>query len=191
MRKTTLTLLLIGIASAAALAGVKTESAGDPSFDFKTLKTWAWSESPGDFKVWVSSQTKPEPIKQRFEPMIFRVVNDELPKRGFPRAAEGAAPDFFVTYWALITTGMSAQTMGQFLPAVANWGIPPFVPSTQSFSVYPEGSLVLDITSAATKNVVWRGLAQSEMSLDRPDTEREKRLRDAVRDLLKKFPPKK
>jgi len=191
MHKSVAVLLLAVVCATAVLtAKVKIQSQGDPKFDFKTLKTWKWSATPGDVKVWVSSQSDPAPIKKRFEPVVLQAVANELQKRGFTDAGAGT-PDFFVTYWMLITAQMTSQEMGQFLPSVAYWGIPPFAPQTTSFSVYPEGAFVLDVTSRATQNVVWRGLAQARIDLDNSDKKREENLRDAIGDLLEKFPPKK
>jgi hypothetical protein len=38
---------------------------------------------------------------------------------------------------------------------------------------------------------MWRGVAQAEMHREKPQPEREKRVRDAITDILKQFPPKK
>jgi hypothetical protein len=51
-----------------------------------------------------------------------------------------------------------------------------------------KGSLVLDL--AAGGNVVWRGVAEANIAFDADDKKREKLLREGVRDLLKRFPPK-
>ena len=51
-----------------------------------------------------------------------------------------------------------------------------------------QGSLVLDVTK--NKTVIWRGVAQAKISLDSTDQKREQKVREGVRDLLKKFPPK-
>ena len=69
------------------------------------------------------------------------------------------------------------------------WGIPPFAPATQSMKVMNKGSLVLD--AAANDVVVWRGLAEAKIKMDIDDKQREALLREAVRDLVKEFPPKK
>jgi hypothetical protein len=87
-----------------------------------------------------------------------------------------------------MTTSMSAQTMGQFVPTVPEWGIPPFLPATQSLEMYNQGSLVLDMS--AKDDIVWRGMAQAKLSPDADDRKRESLLREAVTNLLKKFPPK-
>jgi hypothetical protein len=50
------------------------------------------------------------------------------------------------------------------------------------------GSLVLDLS--AKDAVVWRGVAQAKISFDIDDKKREALLREGVRDLLKRYPPK-
>jgi hypothetical protein len=182
--------LLLGSATA-VLVAAKVQSQRDEKFDFSRLKTWSWNPSaPGDVKVWVSAESKSEPVKRRYEPMIMQAVEDELTRRGYTRAA-GAQPDFNVTYYALVTVGSSTQQMGQFLPPVAQWGLPLFTPQTTSLSVYPLGSLVLDVASPDPSNVVWRGIVQAEIDTDRSDAQRAVRIRNVVRDLLSKLPRKK
>ena len=41
------------------------------------------------------------------------------------------------------------------------------------------------------KSVVWRGVAQAEVDLEKKPEERRVRLEKAVHDMLKEFPPKK
>jgi hypothetical protein len=93
-----------------------------------------------------------------------------------------------VTYYLLLTTTASAQTMGQFLPATTGWGLPPFAPATQSLEIMNQGSLVIDMSAAG--EVIWRGLAQAKIKTDSDNKRREELLREAVRDLLRRFPPK-
>jgi hypothetical protein len=47
------------------------------------------------------------------------------------------------------------------------------------------------VTAPAQQKLVWRGTAARKIQIDRPDEERRKVLDDAIRELLKKFPPKK
>jgi hypothetical protein len=51
------------------------------------------------------------------------------------------------------------------------------------------GSLVLDMT--ARDVIVWRGVANAKIKRETEDPNREELIREAVRDLLKSFPPKK
>ena len=100
-----------------------------------------------------------------------------------------ARPDIFVTYYLLLTNSVTAQTMGQFLPGQTAWGLPPFQQSTQSLEIMNQGSLVIDL--AAKGNVVWRGVAQAKIKFGIDAKKRESLLREAVHDLLRRFPPKK
>ena len=48
------------------------------------------------------------------------------------------------------------------------------------------GSLVIDLT--AKQKIVWRGVAQAKLKIGAEQKKRESTLREAVRDLLKKYP---
>ena len=97
-------------------------------------------------------------------------------------------PDIAVTYYLLLTTGFSEQQMGQFLPSVPEWGIPPFPPATQALQAMNLGSLVLDLS--AKQDIVWRGVASAKLKMGTEPKKRQSLLREAVRDLLKKYPPR-
>ena len=128
----------------------------------------------------------PDAARQSAEPIIVDAVAKEMAKRGLT-AATGTA-DLTVTYYLLLTTTMSAQTMGQFLPATVAWGLPPFDQATQSIKMMNRGSLVLDLSKGGT--VVWRGLAQADIKFDADAKKRETLIREGIRDLLAKYPVK-
>jgi hypothetical protein len=133
-----------------------------------------------------TQQDDPESMRRRAEPIIVDAVTTTIAKKGLQPTT--AAPDLTVTYYLLLSTSMSAQTVGQFLPATTGWGLPPFEQATQSLKMMNRGSLVLDLSGKG--NVVWRGLAQADIKFDADENKRESLLREAVRDLLAKFPPK-
>jgi hypothetical protein len=187
MKRMLAIVVLVGLGAAVLIAGPKVQVQADPKFDFSRLKTWSWSQSgAGDVKVWVSAESKSEPVKRQYEPVIMKAVEDEMSRRGFSRASS-AAPDFNVTYYVLVTVGSASQQMGQFLPAVAQWGLPPFAPQTTALRVYPKGTLVLDIATDPG-GVVWRGVTQAEIDMERTEAERATRIRERVRDVVAKFP---
>jgi hypothetical protein len=49
---------------------------------------------------------------------------------------------------------------------------------------------VLDIGAPDPSHVVWRGVAQAEVELDKTEAERSVRLRNVIRDLVAKLPRK-
>lgn len=163
----------------------------DEEFAFLGLRTWAWHpDGKGDVKTLVTADDKSELVRQRFEPIIVPAVEEELPKRGFVLAS-GTAPDLYVNYYILVTAGSSSQQMGQFLPAVPEWGLPAMSGAATSFRAFAVGSVVIDIIAPSLKSVVWRGVAQAELDLEEKVADRQKRVRVAIHDILAKFPPKK
>jgi hypothetical protein len=161
----------------------------DKTFSFAGLHTWMWHpDGAGDVRLAVSSQDDPKRVAARVDPVIVPAIEREMTARGFARADDA---DVYIHYYVLATVQQSAQYHGQFLPAVPDWGVPPFTPSTSALSIYPVGTLIIDVTSPAAGKIVWRGAAEREIDVERPDNERRKTLEQAIRDLLRKFPPKK
>ena len=178
----------VGLTVQVSLSAMTVRVGFDKAFDFTPVRTWAWNpKGAGDVIMGRTPDHKPEAMKRQAEPWIRDAVATEMANRKLQQAT--AEPDVTITYYLLMTTGTSAQTMGQFLPATTAWGLPPFAPATQSLTVMNQGSLVLDLS--AKGNVIWRGVAQAQIKLDADDKKREALLREGVRDLLRRFPPKK
>jgi len=178
------------LAAGVALAGIDVHVENSPTFDFTTLKTWTMNPNGAGNAVRIISADDKDSteLKKNWETKVLPIVQEGFVKRGFPKAT--GEPDFYVTCYVLVTAGSSSQQMGQFLSPVPEWGLPYFAPSTTALSVFPQGSLMLDIAPRATNEVVWRGVAQAELKWDDSEARRAQHVRDAVQDLLKKFPPK-
>jgi hypothetical protein len=171
--------------AAPAVFAVDVKIDHDKAFDFKGVQTWTWSAMPGDVKMARTQQDDPEAMRKLAEPLIMSAVESEMMKRGLKQTPD--AP-LRVTYYLLLSISQSAQTVGQFLPAVTQWGVPPYAPATQSLELMNYGSLVLDMT--AKDVIVWRGVANAKIKFEADDSKREELIREAVRDLLRRFPPK-
>jgi hypothetical protein len=181
------TAALIALATGDVLARVKVQVEFDKSFDFTGVTTWDWDPAVrGEVMMARTAHDNADAMKQRAEPIILDAVATEMPRRRMTRAA--ADPHVTVRYFLLLTTNMSAQTVGQFLPGTTAWAVPPFAQATQSLEMQNQGSLVLDISAKGA--VVWRGVAQTNIKLDATSEKRESLIREGVRDLLRRFPPK-
>ena len=88
------------------------------------------------------------------------------------------------------SVGFNTQQFGQFLPAVPEWGIPPFAGGNQAYEIISTGSIVLDLISTSAKRIIWRGIAQAEVDPSRDPHARQELLREAIHDMLTHFPPK-
>ena len=190
MIKRTLAAIAIGAAvivlAEPALARVDVKIDFDKSFNFKAVRTWRFDPAGnGEVKMARTQKDDPDAVKAVAEPIIVDSVNTEMERLKLQKAD---APDLIVRYFLLLSTDQTAQTLGQFLPGTVSWGLPPFQQTTQSLKIMNQGALVIDL--AAGGNVVWRGVAQSRLKPDTDFKKREATLREAVRDLLRRFPPK-
>jgi hypothetical protein len=172
-------------------AKIKTQAQGDPEFDFRPVKTWAWDPAGGgDVLLARAADDDPAVVKRRVDPVITAAVERELAGRGLTLVTTGS-PDIRMHYYLLVTVGFDTQTMGQFLPAVPLWGVPPFAPATSSLNIIQRGSIVLDAVSTSLARVVWRGVSQTDIDKIKNDAERDRLINESVRDLVKKLPLKK
>jgi hypothetical protein len=177
--------ILFAVRSLSAGVDVKTEF--DRAFDFSSVRTWGWSsDRPGEVRMARTKDDDPEAMHARVHPIIADAVIGEMARRGLQHTA--STPDVAIAYYLLLTNTLSSQTVGQFIPATPEWGLPPFPPATQSLRVMNEGALVLDVSVAG--RVIWRGVANAKIKLDADDKRREALIREAVRDLLRRFPPR-
>ena len=176
-------------ALSAAKINVKVQS--DPKFDGAGLRTWAWAtDGPGQVIMARSSKDDPAPIQKTFGPTIEDAIGKELGLRGIT-SADVSRADLHAHYYLLISVGFNTQQFGQFLPAVPEWGIPPFTGGNQAYEIISTGSVVLDLISTSAKRIVWRGIAQSELESERTDEQRHARIREAMHTLLQKYPKQK
>jgi uncharacterized protein DUF4136 len=186
-------LAIAGIVTAARPEAAKTDITVDfdKTFSFAPLRSWAWHpDGAGDVRMAVSSSDDASRVAKRVDPVIVPTIEREMAARGFTKA--DSAADLYVHYYVLATVNQSSQTMGQFVPAVPEWGLPPFAPMTTALSIYPVGTLIIDVTSPARQAIVWRGAAKRKIDLEKPDNERRAVLERAIRDLIQKLPqPKK
>jgi hypothetical protein len=186
-----LIVLLANVAAVIAAPKVKIRTQVDKTFSFKNLRTWDWhADGAGEVKL-MTTQMDMERSKQvhaTLDPIITKAVEKELSARGFERKPGGA--DFIVNYYVLTVPGTASNEMGQFLPSVNEYGLPPIPRATTMLRAFERGSLVLDVTSPALKSVVWRGIAETEVDRELPDDVRRARLEKAIQDIVKKLPTK-
>ena len=155
------TLVLLGAVVASAV-----ERNYDESFDFTAVKSFAWVEKPG----WE--------VNPRADRRIRGAVESALAGKGLMMTAAADA-DLLLDYRAAVRDRLRVDETwrGRRLrgPVVRVWDV----------TSYAEGTLLLDMLTASDRELVWRGIISGAIS---PETA-EKRIKQAVDKLLKKFPP--
>jgi hypothetical protein len=169
----------IALLTASACAPFHVQSDWDPQADFSTLRTWDWldqaEEEPG------------HPLLQSplLHDRIRRAVEDELARRGHPKAVD-AAPDFRVGYHLSLEQKLDVYTIdrtygyGRF----GTWTYP-----ETYVDEYQEGTLILDVVDARRRKLAWRGWASRPIYEQPSPEESERNVREAVAAILAKFPP--
>jgi hypothetical protein len=174
-----------------AAAGTDITIDYDKTFSFAGLSTWAWHpEGAGDVRLALTADDDPKRVAARIEPVILPATERQLASRKFTKAPAPDGAHVWLHYYALLTLKDFAQVHGQFLPAVPDWGIPPFAASTSAIGVYPVGTIIMDITVPSRGEIVWRGAARREVNFETSDQKRREVIERAIRDMFKDFPPK-
>jgi hypothetical protein len=187
----------LGVIAMAAARGGRVAAADtditieyDKQFSFEGLNTWAWHPGgAGDVRLALTSDDDPKRVAARIEPVILPATEKVLASRKITKVAVDRA-QLLLHYYALLTLKDFAQVHGQFLPALPEWGIPPFASSTSAIGVFPVGTIVIDITVPGRDTIVWRGAARREVNFETSDQKRREVIERAIRDLFKEFPPK-
>ncbi len=182
--------LALVVSTAVVASGIKIKTQHDKEFKWGGPTTYAWHPTGAGDVMLLVADGKAGDIKQRLEPMVVQAVDNGMKQRGFTKDTSGQAA-FYVYYYVLIGVGTDAQQMGQFVPAVPNWGLPPLPGATQSIETYEKGSLVIDVTAVKLGTVVWRGIAEAQVDRAKTDAQRQQRVSEAIAEMFKKFPPKK
>lgn len=140
------------------------QSDWDRSYDFSKLHRYS-------FAVQNRRPDDPLAVNPLNERRVRSALDSQLTARGFVRDTTGQA-DFLVAYAAAMNRGVNIDDYGP------RWRNQRFQVNTVT-----EGTLVVDLRDARSKDLIWRGLATGEI---RPE-EAEKKIPRAVDKLIDKL----
>lgn len=183
------TALVIGATALLDAEKAKITAHASPRYSFATPGAYAWAQPTGTIRFLQTAETDPERWRQAVDATIVRSVDTELQKRGY-RPAPAETADLTVTYYILVGPDVARQQMGQFLAPTTAWGLPPFAGRATAYDIAEQGSLIVDLASRDTQGVVWRGIIQARVHLERSDADRNVALARGILDLFRKFPRK-
>ena len=154
-----------------ACSSVSTNYDYDTSYDFAKLKTYRWADIP--------SQADANPlVVQR----VGAAVEAQLKAKGCAQA--DGAPDFLVATYVGRRTRIQVTDWGYGYGPHARWyggGLDVYE--------YEEGTLIVDIVDARSKQLVWRGTATRIIDPEITPEERTERINEAVAKVFEDFPP--
>jgi hypothetical protein len=164
-----------------ALFGCRTTEAAtdyDSSVNFSLLKTYQWE----------SSRQK---VSTDLDLQIKQAVEQEFTKKGYIKIEDGK-PDFLIKYNAAVESKMEVSTLQDYGVRTSQLSHTRFagVKQTVSARQYDEGTLLISAIDPATQKPIWQGDMQAEVNKNKKAEARNKRIKKAVRKILKRFPPK-
>lgn len=147
---------------------------------FEMLSGWDWLPGLGP-----SGDFAAAPPPPRADERVRAAVAAELEARGYPRTS--AAPTFWVHPMARIEDVVAAEAQAVYAE------IPPWMRGALRDThviVGQRGLLVVDVIDPATRRPLWRGAVGGAVDPGASIAARDRRLREAVRRLLERFPPR-
>ena len=170
-RKATVGIAFLLVMVAAAFAQhVQTDF--DHHANFSQYKTYSWQEI--------------KPANSLWDARIKNAVDAQLAAKGWTQVDNGG--DVAIVAIKTTQTQRTLQTFYDGMGGGWRWrGMGGFGQSTTTEQDYKEGTLVVDLYDAKTKQLIWRGSAQDTLS-DKA-TQNEKNLNKGVAKMFKAFPP--
>ena len=142
-----------------------------------------WDHSVHDFSSFRTYQWL-KPVRSTGNPLmdqrIVTAIDAQMAQKGFQRVENN--PDVLVTYGTGLQRQKSATVTGMGRGRIGG-GM-----GTINQNISNAGTLVVDISNAQTRQLLWRGTATDTLS-DKPDKNSQK-IEKAVTKLFKQYPPK-
>jgi hypothetical protein len=164
------TLFFVAMLGSAFAQQVKTDF--DHQANFSQYKTYSWQEVKPPNSLWDSR--------------IKSAVDAQLAAKGWTQVDSGG--DVAIVAISTTHTERTLQTFYDGMGGGWRWrGFGGMGEATTSEQDYKEGTLLVDLYDAKTKQLIWRGSAEDTVSNNADKNE--KNLDKGVAKMFKKFPP--
>ena len=159
----------------------------DQQADFTKYKTYKWEAA-----------TDGEKLDDLAAKQVTDAIEKQLTTKGLKKVDSGAA-DLVVVYQVAITKEKQVTTFSSGYAMGPGWGgryygrygaVYGGGTTTASSATIYIGAIGLDMYDAATKQLVWRGLASKQIDTKASPEKRQKNLDKGMAKLLKNYPPK-
>jgi len=169
---------------------IESEVEYNPKTNFSALRTFAWlpEETRG-----ASSE---EATYRFIDSRVRAAVEGDLRAKGFTQKKEGK-PDFYVNYYVWAETKLTDDPYAGLRTWSHRVGTldtarDPGYEHQRSLSPreYEEGTLIVTVLDPVTEREIWRGTAKDLIKQSDIESKSGEKIDKAVREILKKFPPK-
>lgn len=181
MKALTVLLAVFALGLAAGCSSYQITSDYDSDAPFATYKTYKWVVDPANASG--NLLLKNQLVGKR----VKNATDGELAAKGMTLVTSGDSD-------VMVAAHLTTQEKLNITDWGYRWGPGPYYGYGPNVDVnqYTEGTLVIDMIDAKTKELVWRGLATGAIaSTPPPPEELEARIKDVVGSILAEYPPAK
>ncbi len=156
-------------------SSMKVQTDYDPTVNIAAIKTYHWLEKPRE-----APDNAQEALTQNtlLDKRVKKAVNIQLIALGFQMEKDN--PDVLVTYYIGLQDKVAVQRTGGGFHGRRGR----FSGGTVYVDEYKEGTLIVDVLDAASKEIIWRGIAVTKLDDDLKPKEVEKKLSKAVKKMF-------
>ncbi len=181
MRLRTLALPTASLLAAVLACGTMTvDTEYAPDTDWAAQQTYRWTE------VATLGVADTRLDTAHINATIRDAVQSELWAKGYEQ--DTTAPNFLIDYHAILEHRM-VQALAQMHPGEADTDLVSIGPGNRYAREFDVGTLVIDMIEPSTERVIWRGSARDEVDWTLSQEKMDRRIRDAVKQILQRFPP--
>ncbi len=171
--------LIFVVALLAVLAGCSTTKLQydtRPGVNFYDIKSYSWLQKDESYPTNAKDALTQGSL---WDKRIQKSVNIELITIGLQLTKE--EPDVLVTYYTSVEDKTLMSEYPSFRRRYRGYG------ADVSVAQFKEGTIIVDILDRETKEILWRGIAQTRVDEDLEPKEVEKDLAKAVKKMFSKF----
>jgi Domain of unknown function (DUF4136) len=164
--------------SCLACSGIRVTTDIDPNADLTRVRSYAWLDERSGVE---GERTE---VTSLIDRRVRHAVDEELQRKGISSAAKNTA-DVLVSYHLGVATKLDVNTIDQgYGRGLYTGGV-----SHTTVTEYQEGTLLIDFIEPKANQLVWRGSGQARIWKSTTPEQREKRIAEAVAQILESFPP--
>jgi len=173
----------LALTGAACRAGIEVRTMAAPDASLATLHTFRMLDGP--------ARRDGRPATGADDPMINNSIANRAIRERIVKAFEGRGyardegnPDFAIAFYATAREKLDVTVWDYGYPFTPGW--PRYPRTAQTVTEYTEGSVIIDVVKAGTRELLWRGEGKAELSDD--PAENMNQLAKAAAAIVAKFP---
>ena len=170
------------IALIAGCSSISVNNDFDPTIDFSVYSTYAWIRQATNISGNAQQAVAQNSLTGK---RIMNAVDQQMAGKGFSMTDD---PELLVVYHTGVQDKVQVTDWGYGYGRYGGW----YGGGGVDVYNYQQGTLIVDLVDAKSKDLVWRATAQGVLSESNPSPEQmQEKINNVVGKMFQKYPPKK